>query len=200
MQQARSRTADSTPALSALFSLSANSVCTESLAENARECASNEEQHYLTGLRERRFNYPSGLLHGLFDHHHGLAVAPGQEQGYAEYERGLHAEWEHARLRIGPERRGGTPSVGSLREYMGHECLKAYTTMLAYASAPASSGLLARGGGPGIVLVRTGHVGTGIEGLRLLLGPASPPTAIGWSPPHAYGASTTPTHPVQCTA
>ena len=46
-------------------------------------------QHYLTGLRdarERLFNYP-----WLFDR----GLAPGQD--YAEYERGLHAEWEHAR-------------------------------------------------------------------------------------------------------
>ena len=37
--------------------------------------------------------------------------------------------------------------------------------VLAYALATAVSGRLARGGGPGSVLVRTGHVGTGIEGL-----------------------------------
>ena len=40
--------------------------------------------------------------------------------------------------------------------------------VLAYALAIAASGLLARGGGPGTVLVRTGHVGTGIEALRFL--------------------------------
>ena len=40
-----------------------------------------------------------------------------------------------------------------------------------YALATAASGLLARGGGPGTVLVRTGHVGTGVEGLMFLLGP-----------------------------
>ena len=43
-------------------------------------------QHYLTGLRERLFNYLLLFAHG---------VAPGQD--YAEYERALHAEWEHAR-------------------------------------------------------------------------------------------------------
>ena len=56
-----------------------------------------------------------------------------------------------------------TAAGGSLREYV-HECLSTYTMVLAYALAIAASGLLARGCGPGTVLVRTGHVGTGIEG------------------------------------
>ena len=34
---------------------------------------------------------------------------------------------------------------------------------------------------------------TGIEGLRFILGPESPPTAIGWSPQHVYGAPLRPT-------
>ena len=63
---------------------------------------------------------------------------------------------------------------GSLYEYMGHDCLKADTMVLAYALTTAASGLLARRGGPGTVLVRAGHVGTGTEGLFNvpLLGPA----------------------------
>ena len=65
------------------------------------------------------------------------------------------------------------------------ECLKTYTMVIAYALAIAASGLLARGGAPGSVLVRTGHVGTGM----------SPPTAIGWSPPHACRA---PLRPISC--
>ena len=70
------------------------------------------------------------------------------------------------------------------------------STLLVYALATAASGLLAKGGGPGTVLVRT-RVGTatGIEGLRFLLGPASPPTAIGWSPPHSCRASL---RPISC--
>ena len=60
--------------------------------------------------------------------------------------------------------------------------LKADIMLLAYALATTASGLLARGGSPGTVLIRTGHMGTEIEGLMFLLGPASPPTAIGWSP------------------
>ena len=42
---------------------------------------------------------------------------------------------------------------------------------------------------------RAGYVGSRIEGLRFLLGPASPPTAIGWSPPHACRA---PLRPISC--
>ena len=50
------------------------------------------------------------------------------------------------------------------------------------------------------LLVRTGHVGTGIEGLGFLLGPTSPPTAIGWSHRRTRTEHQCPTHLVQCTA
>ena len=53
--------------------------------------------------------------------------------------------------------------TGSLCEYMVHECLKTYTTMRAHVPATAASGLLAKVISPGIVLVRTGHVGTGCQ-------------------------------------
>ena len=51
------------------------------------------------------------------------------------------------------------------------------TMLFAYALATTASGLLARGGDPlghsAGHRFRTGHVGTGIEGLRFLLGPAT---------------------------
>ena len=58
---------------------------------------------------------------------------------------------------------------------------KTYTMVLAYAPATAASALLARGCSLGIVLVSTGQLVTVTKGLRLLLGPASRPTAIGRS-------------------
>ena len=104
-------------------------------------------------------------------------------------ETGLHCTAVHTTL------------LGSLREYMGHERLNKsihHDACILYASLPICArlerpprtSLVAPGPAssrlPGpqgrcrwsreIVLVRTGHVGTGIEGLRFLLGPASPPT------------------------
>ena len=65
---------------------------------------------------------------------------------------------------------------------MGHDCLKADTTLFAYALATTVSGLLARGEviqgqfyGVGSTAVSygqdraTGHVGTGVEGLMFLV-------------------------------
>ena len=75
--------------------------------------------------------------------------------------------------------------------------------VLVYALAIAASGLLTRGGGPGTVLVRTGHVWAlwDPEGLQLY----SCKCSYGTGHSHrmvtaARVQSTTPTHLVQCTA